>query len=240
MPGLVLVLAEAAHAPESASGAGHAGDDDDSMGARVELLYLGLSVLVNLGDLGAGIDVINSGGLDLLASLLRVTDGAVRYYACAGVQNLTAYPEAAARIRGTGVEEMLQELLDYDSDEIARCAAGALANSRRFAQDARVVDTDSASAASTQGASDVGSGLRARRGARVLRVAVGSALHALARAALRLEPLRSLLTRIRRGAGDEPMPEEKDDAQGGFEAPAAAPGPLTDGPSASEGHDRGH
>mmetsp|Transcript_12105 Transcript_12105/g.31668 ORF Transcript_12105/g.31668 Transcript_12105/m.31668 type:complete len:649 (-) Transcript_12105:390-2336(-) len=98
------------------------------------LVYVGLSILVNLADMGGALLVHAHGGFELLCSLLRANDLSVRYYAVAGVQNLLSTPECAARAQGTGVEEVLYAMLedtDNDNEQIARCAAGAIANIRR-------------------------------------------------------------------------------------------------------------
>lgn len=116
------------------------------------LVYLGLSILVNLADMGGAALVHEHGGLELLCSLLRADDLSVRYYAVAGVQNLMSSPECAARAQGTGVEEVLYAMLDdTENEQIARCAAGAIANIRRaHAQP---------SAAEAQPADSAGSGM---------------------------------------------------------------------------------
>jgi len=110
---LVLLLVEHLHAPDP------------------RLLYVGLSVLVNLADMG-GIELVHQhGGMELFIGLLRAADLSVRYYAVAGVQNMTSAPECAVRVRGTGVESLLEVMLDCGNEQIERCAAGALANIRR-------------------------------------------------------------------------------------------------------------
>jgi len=100
-------------------------------GVEKKLVYLGLSVIVNLADCGGAGLVHAHGGLELLLGLLRSDDLSLRYYAVAGVQNLSFLPVCALRVRGTGAERLLEAMLDSSNQQIARCATGALANIRR-------------------------------------------------------------------------------------------------------------
>lgn len=64
------------------------------------LLYLVLSVLVNLGDVGGAEISLRHGVFELLLSLVDSDETDVRYYACAGIQNVSA-PLSAAIKAGT-------------------------------------------------------------------------------------------------------------------------------------------
>jgi len=59
---------------------------------RAQLLYLGLSILVNLADTGGADVVTMHRGTDLLLQLLHSADENAAYYAVAGVQNVRALP----------------------------------------------------------------------------------------------------------------------------------------------------
>jgi hypothetical protein len=127
-------------------------------------------VLVNLADLGGAPLVHAHGGFELMLGLLRTDDLSVRYYAVAGVQNMSATAECAVRVRGTPVELLLEEMLECANPQIERCAAGALANIRRAAREARPpVPTEASDAAHRPGAPTVPGS-----------AALGSALGALA------------------------------------------------------------
>jgi hypothetical protein len=54
------------------------------------LLYLALSVLVNLADVGGAEIVLRYKGFELLLSLVDAPEPNTRYYACAGIQNVSA------------------------------------------------------------------------------------------------------------------------------------------------------
>lgn len=119
------------------------------------LTYLCLSVLVNLADLGGAALVHEHGGLELMLGLLRSDDLSVRYYAVAGVQNMSALPECAIRVRGTGAERLLEAMLDSPHEQTGRCAAGALANIRRAARELRLASAAAVAAAAPPNAGRV-------------------------------------------------------------------------------------
>lgn len=120
---------------------------EDMGAADKRLAYVALSVLVNLADVGGAPLVHEHGGLELMLGQLRSDDLSIRYYAVAGVQNMSANVECAMRVRGTPAERLLEAMLDAEHGQIARCAAGALANIRRASRERRGVSVAAVAAA---------------------------------------------------------------------------------------------
>lgn len=118
--------------------------------ADTRLLCLGLSALANMADIGGAPLLHAHGALEIVVGCLRSRDVAVRFYAVAAVQNLSAAPECALRLRGTGVERLLEAVLCSEAPDadVALCAMGALANIRRAARKQRTA----AAAAAAQSA----------------------------------------------------------------------------------------
>ena len=101
---------------------------DDATEADVEQVYVVLSALANLADLGGQALVRTSGGLDLLLSLLGSEDETAQFYCAVGVQNMVSEAESTEQVILRGYEPILQLLAGSAVQMIAECALSALIN----------------------------------------------------------------------------------------------------------------
>lgn len=132
-----------------------------------QLLYLGLSILVNLADTGGADVVTMHRGTDLLLELLHSSDDNAVYYAVAGVQNLSSLPECVHLLLDSRSDERLRELLlagAGTNEHILRCAAGALSNIRNSPQyEARLAAEERARAHQSAGKARQSKGWQPRK-----------------------------------------------------------------------------
>ena len=87
-----------------------------------------LSALVNLAAIGGMTLVKSSSGFELFCEQLSSAKKSHVYYSAAGVQNMMRDRECLQKAVDSGIDFVLEKLLDAVDPEIARFAAGALAN----------------------------------------------------------------------------------------------------------------
>jgi hypothetical protein len=90
---------------------------------------LALSALVNIACLDGHRQILEAGGLELFAGLLKTVDRkkepGTALYALAGLRNLSNHVGAAERLRKLGVEKPLEKLLAVADDETTIAYASA-------------------------------------------------------------------------------------------------------------------